>query len=60
MTNKKDNTNNLNYLKGKEETFKDDLNKLYDEALKHTSGSDYFYYFKRILPRRIKKIRYLQ
>ena len=55
MSDKKNNDNNLNYLKNKEKAFKDNLDKLYDEALKQTSGADYYYYFKRILPRRIKK-----
>lgn len=55
MTDKGNNTNSINYLKDKEETFKANLDKLYMEAERNTSGADYFYYFKRILPNRIKK-----
>lgn len=55
MADKGNNTNNINYLKQKEVSFKENLDRLYTEAIKNPSGADYFYYFQRILPDRIKK-----
>lgn len=55
LTNRENNQRALDYLNEKEAKFKDNLNELYKTALKNTSGADYVYYFKRILPDRIKK-----
>lgn len=55
MTDKKNNENSKKYIESKEHNFKENIDKLYAEAMKQTSGADYVYYFNRIAPSRVKK-----
>lgn len=55
MSDKRNNENSRKYLASKEKNFKSDINDLYANALKKTTGADYVYYFNRIAPNRVKK-----
>lgn len=55
MTDKENNETSKKYLKSKEQSFTQNINALYAEAMKQTSGADYVYYFNRIAPSRVKK-----
>lgn len=55
MTDKANNENSKKYLESKEQSFIQNINALYSEAMKQTSGADYVYYFNRIAPSRVKE-----
>lgn len=55
MGERRNNENARKYLEVKEKALTENLDRLYTEARKQTSGADYVYYFSRIAPSRIRK-----
>lgn len=55
MTDKQNNETSKKYLQGKEQSFMQNIDILYQEAIRKVQGADYVYYFNRIAPSRVKK-----